>query len=68
VAQALRDEGVRVPVRDFGIPQRFFDHAKRPAVLAEIGLTAQDLAREVVEEVARLDADVAPAAIRDPAR
>ncbi|HSK26777.1 MAG TPA: 1-deoxy-D-xylulose-5-phosphate synthase [Jiangellales bacterium] len=60
VAQVLRDERVRVPLRDFGIPQRFYDHAKRPAILAEIGLTAQDLAREIVEEVARLDAQASP--------
>src|SRR3954470_23144486 len=29
VAQALRDAGVDVPLRDFGIPQRFLDHALR---------------------------------------
>jgi 1-deoxy-D-xylulose-5-phosphate synthase len=49
VAQALRDAGVPTPLRDFGIPPRFLDHAKRAEVLAEIGLTAQDIAREVVE-------------------
>jgi 1-deoxy-D-xylulose-5-phosphate synthase len=66
IAQVLRDERVRVPIRDFGIPQRFLDHAKRPAILAEIGLTAQDLAREIVEEVAGLDEDVAAASVQDP--
>ena len=29
VAQALRDAGVDVPLRDFGIPPRFLDHASR---------------------------------------
>ncbi|KWX00365.1 1-deoxy-D-xylulose-5-phosphate synthase [Carbonactinospora thermoautotrophica] len=56
IAQALRDANVPTPVRDFGIPQRFLDHAKRPEILAEIGLTAQDISRQVVEAVARLDA------------
>ncbi len=55
LAQALRDADVDVPVRDMGIPQRFLDHATRVQVLAEIGLTPQEVARRVVETVARLD-------------
>ena len=55
VAQALRDADVDVPLRDMGIPQRFLDHATRAQVLAEIGLTPQEVARRVVETVARLD-------------
>jgi 1-deoxy-D-xylulose-5-phosphate synthase len=52
IAQALRDAGVETPVRDFGIPQRFLEHAKRPAVMSAIGLTGQDLARDVIELIA----------------
>jgi 1-deoxy-D-xylulose-5-phosphate synthase len=52
IAQTLRDAGVATPVRDFGIPQRFLDHAKRAAVLADIGLTGQGLARDVIEMIA----------------
>ncbi|MFE5732721.1 MULTISPECIES: 1-deoxy-D-xylulose-5-phosphate synthase [unclassified Streptomyces] len=55
VAQALRDAGVDVPLRDFGIPPRFLDHASRAEVLAEIGLTAPDVARQVTGLVSRLD-------------
>ncbi|MEV7324104.1 1-deoxy-D-xylulose-5-phosphate synthase [Streptomyces sp. NPDC093970] len=55
IAQALRDAGVDVPLRDFGIPQRFLDHASRAEVMAEIGLTAPDIARQVTGLVARLD-------------
>ena len=29
IAQALRDAGVTVPLRDFGIPHRFLDHGPR---------------------------------------
>lgn len=57
VAQFLRDAGVDVAVRDFGIPQRFLDHAKRAAILTEVGLTGQDLAREIAGLVAALDAE-----------
>ncbi|WP_153812839.1 1-deoxy-D-xylulose-5-phosphate synthase [Streptomyces sp. SUK 48] len=55
VAQALRDAGVDVPLRDFGIPPRFLDHASRAEVLTEIGLTAPDIARQVTGLVAKLD-------------
>ncbi|MED7949134.1 1-deoxy-D-xylulose-5-phosphate synthase [Streptomyces sp. BE303] len=55
VAQALRDAGVDLPLRDFGIPQQFLDHASRPEILAEIGLTAPDVARQVTALVSKLD-------------
>ncbi|GGX14648.1 1-deoxy-D-xylulose-5-phosphate synthase 2 [Streptomyces malachitofuscus] len=54
IAQALRDAGVDVPLRDFGIPPRFLDHASRAEVMAEIGLTAPDIARQVTGLVAKL--------------
>ena len=57
IAQGLRDAGVATPVRDFGIPQVFLDHAKRAAVLADIGLTGQGLARDVIELIASHQGD-----------
>ncbi|WP_406204369.1 1-deoxy-D-xylulose-5-phosphate synthase [Kitasatospora sp. NBC_01560] len=54
VAQALRDAEVDVPLRDFGIPQEFLDHASRGEILAEIGLNAPDIARQVTALVSRL--------------
>jgi 1-deoxy-D-xylulose-5-phosphate synthase len=47
IAQALRDSGIEVPVRDFGVPAAFWEHASRHRVLAAAGLTASDVAREV---------------------
>ncbi|WP_043266687.1 1-deoxy-D-xylulose-5-phosphate synthase [Streptomyces sp. CT34] len=72
IAQALRDAGVDIPLRDFGIPERFLDHASRKEVLAEIGLTAPDIARQVTGLVAKIDnrddaAADAPAADGEPA-
>jgi 1-deoxy-D-xylulose-5-phosphate synthase len=55
IAGVLREAGVQTPLRDYGIPSRFLDHGKRAEVLAEIGLTAQDISLQVVETVARLD-------------
>jgi len=70
VAQALRDAGVDVPLRDFGIPPRFLDHASRAEVMAEIGLTAPDIARQVTGLVSRLDGRYGSAAAEsvEPAR
>ncbi len=53
--QSLNQARVDTPVRLKGLPQRFLDHAKRAAVLEQCGLTAQALARDVVEEVSALD-------------
>ena len=55
LAQQLRDAGVTVPLRDFGIPLQFLDQGSRSEVLTQIGLTAQDVTRAVVEAMARLD-------------
>jgi 1-deoxy-D-xylulose-5-phosphate synthase len=55
VSQALRDADVQVPTRDVGIPPRFLAHGTRAEVLAEVGLTAQDVARQVVELIARYE-------------
>ncbi len=57
LSQCLRDAGVGTPVQEVGIPCRFIDHGSRSDVLAEIGLTAQDVARDVVGRMAGLDAD-----------
>jgi len=53
--QTLNEARVDTPVRLHGIPQRFLHHAKRAKILEEIGLTAQALARSVVEDVTALD-------------
>ncbi|MFJ8749333.1 1-deoxy-D-xylulose-5-phosphate synthase [Streptomyces sp. NPDC102441] len=47
VGQALRDAGVDVPLRTFGIPEQFLAHAGRGEVLAEIGLTPVEIAGSI---------------------
>ncbi|SDG30369.1 1-deoxy-D-xylulose-5-phosphate synthase [Klenkia brasiliensis] len=54
LAAALRDAEVDVPVRCIALPQVFLDHGSRAEVLAEHGLTEQDVARRVVEWAARI--------------
>jgi 1-deoxy-D-xylulose-5-phosphate synthase len=58
VSQALRDADVDVPARDLGITQQFLEHGSRAEVLADVGLTAQEVARKVVEAVARLEPEL----------
>ncbi len=53
--QTLNEARVTTPVRLHGIPQRFLEHAKRARILEEIGLTAQSLARGIVEDITALD-------------
>ncbi|MGY1718767.1 1-deoxy-D-xylulose-5-phosphate synthase [Blastococcus sp. SYSU DS0552] len=54
LSQALQDRDVDVPVRTLGLPQQFFEHGSRGQVLADAGLTEQDVARRIAEWTARL--------------
>ncbi len=53
--QTLNAARIDTPVRLHGIPQEFLDHAKRGVILERTGLTAQSLARSIVEDVTALD-------------
>jgi 1-deoxy-D-xylulose-5-phosphate synthase len=57
--QELAESGVRTLVRLHGIPQDFLAHAKRAAILERVGLTAQHIARGIVEDVTALDREEA---------
>ena len=60
VARLLRDHDIDVPVRTFGLPQSFLEHGDRGEVLADAGLTPQQLALSITEAVARLTPDLVP--------
>jgi 1-deoxy-D-xylulose-5-phosphate synthase len=53
VCRLLRDQDVDTPCKTFGLPQEFLDHGSRDAILDAIGLSAQHLARQLTEAVAR---------------
>jgi 1-deoxy-D-xylulose-5-phosphate synthase len=65
LTQVLQDRQCDVPVRTLGLPQQFFDHGSRGQVLADAGLTEQDIARRIVEWAAVL-ADRADARVAQP--
>ncbi|MGI8870923.1 MAG: 1-deoxy-D-xylulose-5-phosphate synthase [Mycobacteriales bacterium] len=54
VALALHSAEIDVPSREIGIPKQFLDHGKPADVRARVGLTAQDIARRIVEWNAHL--------------
>ncbi len=51
ITQALRDARVATPVREFGLLQCFCEHGSRDEVLAEAGLTADNIAQTVHESL-----------------
>jgi 1-deoxy-D-xylulose-5-phosphate synthase len=53
LAAALRERHDPTPVHGFALPQRFLDVGQRDAILDEVGLAPQDVARALVEAVAR---------------
>lgn len=55
LAQAMRDADVQVPLRDLGVPADWHPHGSRTQILADLGLTAQDVARDVTGWISRLD-------------
>jgi 1-deoxy-D-xylulose-5-phosphate synthase len=60
LAQALRDADMGTPVRDLGVTPGWHPHGARAEILADLGLTAQDVAREAVEAVSKLQDDTGP--------
>ncbi|MGF2952925.1 transketolase C-terminal domain-containing protein, partial [Mycobacterium sp. THU-M116] len=65
VSAALRRREIDVACRDVGLPQEFFEHASRGELLADLGLTDQDVARRITGWVAALGSGVAEAEIRE---
>lgn len=51
IRQDLRAAGVDTAVDELGVPDEFIDHASREQILSDAGLTAQQIARDVVDQV-----------------
>jgi len=49
--QDMREAGVDTPVTELGLPAEFLKHASREQILEDAGLTAQQIARDVVAQV-----------------
>ncbi|WP_326554598.1 1-deoxy-D-xylulose-5-phosphate synthase [Micromonospora sp. NBC_01813] len=64
IAKALRDADVSVPLRDLGVPADWHPHGSRAQILADLRLTAQDVARDITGWISGLD-DPADASATD---
>jgi 1-deoxy-D-xylulose-5-phosphate synthase len=58
VAAALRAAEVDVPIRTLGLAQEFLPQGKRDSLLAGAGLSAQAIARRIVEAVAQREPEL----------
>jgi 1-deoxy-D-xylulose-5-phosphate synthase len=58
VSATLRRAEIDVPCRDIGVPQEFQDHASRSQVLAAVGLTDANVARQITGWIAALGSSV----------
>ncbi len=64
LSQALRDQNVDVPLRNFGTPLAFLDHAKRVSILNQLGLTGQTITRSITEWMVGNSESEAPDPVR----
>ncbi len=51
IRQDLRAAGVDTAVTELGLPDQFLDHGSRDFILEQVGLTPQNIARDVVAQV-----------------
>ena len=49
ISEMFRDAGVIIPLHSVGVPLEFIEHSKRGEILSDIGITAQNISRSVVE-------------------
>lgn len=52
LSQECRAAGIDTRIREFGVPSEFIAQGSRGAILAELGMTAQELARFAIEQIA----------------
>ncbi|MDO3639649.1 1-deoxy-D-xylulose-5-phosphate synthase [Mycolicibacterium arseniciresistens] len=65
VSAALRRDEIDVPCRDVGLPQEFFAHASRSEVLADVGITDRNIARQITGWVAALGTAVSESEVSE---
>ena len=58
ISEMFRDAGVMIPLHSIGVPLEFIEHSKRTEILSDIGITAQNIARSVVEWSSSLKAEM----------
>jgi 1-deoxy-D-xylulose-5-phosphate synthase len=59
IRQDLRAAGVDTAVTELGLPDEFLDHGTRDQIMARVGLTPQEIARDLVAQVLGIKIPVA---------
>jgi 1-deoxy-D-xylulose-5-phosphate synthase len=49
LSEMFRSEGLDTPIYSIGVPLTFIEHSKRSEILNDLGITSQNIAREIVE-------------------
>ena len=57
LAKAMRDGGVRTPLRDLGVAADWHPHGTRAQILADLGLTVEGVTRDVLAMLSDVDVD-----------
>ena len=49
LSEMFRKAGLDTPIHSIGVPLTFIEHSKRSEILSDLGMTAQNISREIVE-------------------
>jgi 1-deoxy-D-xylulose-5-phosphate synthase len=49
ISEMFREAGLNIPIHSIGVPLEFIEHSKRSEILSDLGITAQSIARNIVE-------------------
>jgi 1-deoxy-D-xylulose-5-phosphate synthase len=49
ISEMFREAGLNTPIHSVGVPLEFIEHSKRAEILNDLGITAQNIARSIVE-------------------
>ena len=49
LSEMFRKAGIDTPIHSIGVPLAFIEHSKRSEILGDLGITAQNISREIVE-------------------
>lgn len=49
ISEMFRESGLTTPIHSIGIPLEFIEHSKRSEIMSDLGITAQSIARSMVE-------------------
>jgi 1-deoxy-D-xylulose-5-phosphate synthase len=49
LSEMFRSAGLNTPIHSIGVPLTFIEHSSRSEILSDLGITAQNIAREIVE-------------------